>query len=708
MVAALVLMAVGGAGLMMTARGPAAARAAGLVERDGQAGQERAQAPAGAKAAPGAATSFEELPPEVRLGVRAASVQQQLAVHPTLVLVSDEAAYVAAIASWSTTDKGAVRFPVLIDRGRYEDQQRVARFVRAFKPSSVVRWKPGLEKGGALPADRRAKERVIEDAVVSAWGAGEIAKLKARWEAFKFTPAGMVVMWAEDPAWTGGLALAAGRGELIAWVQPRGGGAGNMAMEADAEAMSKDIDSALKTCGYPYAELGDAIDAITLSENAPPKVFLGDRDPRKMLALTDMIGRGKDGKRFAWCGQVLGDSAEAAYMAMCSLFLPAPSRAWLFDGYPDNKPWSLFDAGEAAEKLRNSAMSAVVDNPAGGGSLDEWRARIAGKAGRFDRDALADSTEAAGWGFGVDAQLISVTTSGNPDFFELKPGFGHSVDVPILRTPSVVEFVHSWSANNPRERSHISSVWLERGAFGYVGSVHEPFLSAFVPTPILMTRLTAGLPWGVAPRIDKAEVWKVAVFGDPLYTVIVKGAPKAEGALPLSGAQDVGESVAGLLKDKKYVEAIRALSIVGRDRDAARLLWTLLKDGSAKNGRELALSGIGAAYAAGDMETLLAAAKVILPETPTRVDGPEAAAVAEVRDMVWHVVWANRATLGAEGARLLYRAMRPENLVADAKDLVSAVQAGRVDGLEPRQIVVAAEKMTDDRGVIEALEKVGK
>ena len=705
------MIALGGAGLLMTARPPAAASAAEPgAQTSPTSGQAADQARTSDPGAGGKVTSFTDLPPEVRLGVRSASVQQQMGVHPTVVLVSDEAAYVAAIASWKTTETGAVRFPVLIDRGTYADQQRVARFVRAFKPTSVVRWKPGIEKSAPLPADRRAKERVIEDAVVSAWGAGEIGKLQARWEAFKFTPAGIVLMWADDPAWTGGLALAAGRGQVIAWVQPRGGGAGNLASESDAEAMQRDTEAALKNCGYPFAELGDAIDAITLSENAPPKVLLNERDPRKMLALTDMLGRGKDGKRFAWCGQIVGDASEAAYMAMSALFLPPPSKAWLFDGYADTKPWVLFDASDAAEKLPSSSIKSVVDDPPGGGSLEEWRTRIAGTPGRFEKDAPTDALTTGAWGFGVDAQLISVTTSGNPDFFELKPGFGHSVDVPILRTPSVVQFVHSWSANNPKERAHIASVWLERGVFGYVGSVHEPFLSAFVPTPVLMTRLTAGLPWGVAGRIDKAEVWKVAIFGDPLYTIIAKSGPRLDGTLPLSGVVNVDQSVPQFLKDKKYIEALQALSLVGRDRDASRLLGALLREGStlAAPTRELALAGIGAAYAAGDMETLIAAAKIALPREPRRVEGPDAPAIAEVRDMVWHVVWASRAALGAEGAELLFRAMRPENVLADAKDLVGLVQAGRVQGLEPRQIVIAAQRMTDDRTLLDALDKVGK
>lgn len=656
----------------------------------------------GAPTSQDAPTTIADLPPMARLGLRAAAIQQQLAVIPTLVLVPDEAAFLSAISSWRTTDEGAVRFPILIDRGTYADQQRIARFVRTFKPESVVTWKPPVEKAAPLPADRTARQRRIEDALVSAWGADAPGKLKARWEHFKFTPPGVVAMWADDPAWTGGLALAAGRGQPIVWLQPRGGGAGNLAMESDADAMRADLEAALKLCDFPFDQLGDAIDAITLAMNAPPKVLLSDKDPRKMLALTDLVGRSRDGKRFAWAGQVLGDSAQSAYSAMCSLFLPRPSRAWLFDGYEDTKPWVMFDASDAAEKLQAAGIECVVDDPAKGGSLEDWRNRIAGTS--------TDAASPATLGFGVDAQFISVTTSGNPDFFELKPGFGHSVDLPILRSPAAVHFVHSWSANNPSERAHISSIWLERGAFAYVGSVHEPFLSAFVPTPLLTQRLTAGLPWGVAPRIDNADAWKVAVFGDPLYTIIAKGAPRAKGDLPLPGAMPIADAVPALLKDKKYAQAMRVLALVGRDRDAARLLAAIVREKPVPVTRELALAGINAAFVSGDFDAVLGAAKAILPDDPSRAPKPEtdAAADLEVRDMVWHIVWPARLSLGADGAALLARALRPDNLIADTKDVLAVHQALRLAAPEPREIIIRAQRMTSDRAILDALDKLSR
>ena len=75
----------------------------------------------------------------------------------------------------------------------------------------------------------------------------------------------------------------------------------------------------------------------------------------------------------------------------------------------------------------------------------------------------------------------------------------------------------------------------QRGAYAYVGSVHEPFLQAFVPSPKLAMRLAAGLPLGAAARLDDGEPWKISILGDPLIT-LGKAGPVVEKPLPLTGA----------------------------------------------------------------------------------------------------------------------------------------------------------------------------
>ena len=69
--------------------------------------------------------------------------------------------------------------------------------------------------------------------------------------------------------------------------------------------------------------------------NAPGRVRAG-RGETDHFALTDYRGRleGKEvpGPRWAWVGQVHGGARDAAYRAMCALFLDA-NNAWVFDGY---------------------------------------------------------------------------------------------------------------------------------------------------------------------------------------------------------------------------------------------------------------------------------------------------------------------------------------------------------------------------------------
>lgn len=667
---------------------------------------ERTSEPSAGQEGP-AKTPAEQLaamPPNLRIGARVAGVHQRLSVVPTLVLVPDASSYAAAIAGWTTDDVGAKRFPVLIDRGTFADQERIARFVRGFKPTSVVRWKAGAD--AALPADRLKKQAAVDAALVRVWGGKPGESLKDRLSYFRLDPPGMVVAWGDDPAWTAGIALAAGRGELLAWISPREGHPGAMTSMGDVNAIRGDVDKALEESGYSYKALGDTIEGITLCVNMPGKVLLPDSDKRKMLATTDLVGRDKDGKRFAWCGQIFGDEAQAAYMAMCALFLPPVDRAWFFDGYDSSEPWVRFDATTAAERLAQARIFSVVDDAPGGMGLDAWRKRAGGVVGRFEKDAAVNPDA----GFGVDARFISVTTSGNPDFFELKPGIGHSVDVPFLRRPSQVVFVHSWSAYTPNDRKTIGAVWLERGAAGYVGSVHEPLLSAFVPPPVLVNRLFGGFPWGVATRIDNAEAWKVAVYGDPLWTY--GPAPqRIGGEVGLAGAVKLDDLAAGLVKERKMVEAVRVLALLGRDRDATRLLGAVMRDQPGLATRELAMAGIGAAFQAGDLETLLAAARLVISNEPRGGTAPSAdvlACEASVRDMVWHAVWPLRNSLGMDGAEMLTRCLRSENLVEDTRDVVEIIRSQRLASPVPRDVVIRAQKLTSDRKTMEELDKVGR
>lgn len=612
-----------------------------------------AQPPATSKPA---GIPLKSLPPSVRLGVRVNLVERQFAVIPTLVLVPDRASFLAAIRGWTTAPKSATRYPVLIDDGRWSTRQRIIQFVRAFNPSTVVRWDGTIDK--TTPAAIAKASVPLEDTPAIVWGAPDAPGLKKQWESVGFLPPGVVVCAKGDPADVAGAALAAWHGQPIIYADPPNSAdpTGYMTI-AQADAMSAQITGALPGIGYTWNEIGDDIDSVTLCMTSPVKVYLGDGDRRKFYAITDVIGRSDEAgkrKRWAWCGQIMGDAPRAAYDAMCALFL-RPDRAWLFDGYDSSQGWSDYDMTATAAELSKININAVVDDGPSGRSLADLRRRAAGTR-------KAEGVQTAG--LGVDAGLIAVTTSGNSEFFDLRPGQGRSVDVPILRRPAMVYFVHSFSAAAPRLRWTVGGMWLERGAYAYLGSVDEPMLSGFIPTPIAMRRLATGLPFGAAVRHDDSPPWKLSVHGDPLITFGPQGPRKESLPLPITNTSDVAAQLPALLKDRDFERALWTLALTGRDRNAARLLAAIAKDDPDRFTPAVALAGISSAYAVGDYQTFLTAAEKIAPLMRDK-DRLDRDGLAEVRDMVWQAINPGAARPDARETDLLQSFMRPEVMDRD-------------------------------------------
>ena len=125
-----------------------------------------------------------------------------------VVLVRDEREFIEALGTWTP----ARRFPVLIDDGSYGAAQDAARFVRAFQPAKVVRWKAAKPAGEGAKAEApgEAGDRLDADlraALCRAWGVPDERALHDAWRATANLPAGMVVYDPKDPADTGALAL---------------------------------------------------------------------------------------------------------------------------------------------------------------------------------------------------------------------------------------------------------------------------------------------------------------------------------------------------------------------------------------------------------------------------------------------------------------------------------------------------------------------
>lgn len=624
------------------------------------AGTTDGAAPAPDKPAPDA--EGRPVPPSQRLGFRAAMVRTRLPVNPIVVIVPDGPCYAAAIERWRYDD--GVRYPVLIDDGSWASRRAIARFVRAFKPRSVHRW--SAPEQPSLPREPEALVARLSGIAARPWLAepGDFSALQARWSGLKFVPPGIVVAQSGDAAWPAALALAAGRGQPIIWLAGSPGGRPDGSMSVrEAAALARTIESATDALGYAWKGLGDELDAITLCVNCATKVYLGDKDPRAMLSLTDWLGRaaaspedppekGPGLARWAWAGQIFGNEWQSAYAAMCALFLTTDA-AWLFDGYDPAPPWSDFDATEAAAALEKAGIKSVVDDD-GGRSIAAWRKRIAR---------------------GIDAGLICVNTSGNQDFFDLKPGQARPCDVPILRRPSIVHFVHSWSAAAPSDPGTVAGRWLERGAYAYVGSVHEPYLQAFVPTPKFAKRLVAGLPLGAAARLDAGEVWKVSVLGDPLV-VLGKSGPIVEDKGIPDDAKNVETDLADAVKARDYARALVSLTLLGREDDAAKLIAAVIREDSDRLTPGAALEGLPALFFAGDAAVLADAFRVALPLIQGQKGAKGTAGeLIDAQDLLWHALWPSLSTLTRAQAEVLSRNLRAQTLVRDASEAHVALSA---------------------------------
>jgi len=546
-----------------------AAVAALLLAFPAHAASQAAQPNASAPTAPAKVPPPQPLPPQLVLGQRLAAQAAAWTPISTVVIVADAVSYCQAIKAWTPT----ARFPVLIDDGSFESREDLARFVRGFRPKKVVRWTSPDAQGAGAETFAAADVTLAQSCIDASWGvvapsaptgtppaSPSPANLAAAWAARSHSPAGAVFISPSDPAWTAGVALAAGRGQPLLELSVRQQVDGYLGM-AEAAKAAADVRAAVAALGLPFDQLGDTIDAVTLCVNAPIK-FRPDSVATDMLALTDLVGRSNDtvndNPRWAWCGMIHGTAAGAAYRAMSSLFIQ-PRSAWLFDGYPDSQGWKEFDATASGALLKKARFDVeVLDTPAQGAR--DWKARAARP---------------------IEGGLITVTTKGNSDFFDLEPGQCKPADVPIVTLPFAVHFTHSWSIERPGDRDTVGGRWLERGAFMYVGSVHEPFLHAFVPTPNFVGRLVSGAPFIASARHEVGPVgakpWKIATLGDPLFSLLNRS-DSNDVAIPLTGAIDIGGSLREDLQAGRFAESIITLTWLGRDADAATLAVKLRTD----------------------------------------------------------------------------------------------------------------------------------
>lgn len=545
-----------------------------------------------------------EIPPQIKLGLRLQAMRDKTTYIPTVVIVTEATSYIQAISAWTPQ----VRWPVLIDDGSAQSREDIARFVRGYSPTSVVRWSApnpaDQPQGGGQPGHDPAKPSKsqsspvalpqgaasftagqnarISAAIQRVWGVPnpgtDATALTAQWRSAKHESPGIVVAAPNDPAWTAALPLAAAWGQPLYFLakSPEGNIDHSMTISA-ADGMEREVEHFAAMSGTPWEGLGSGIDSITLCVNGPERIAV---DNKEFLALSDRLGRKGEGvklvERWAWTGHIFGSASRSAYMAMSSLFI-APTRAWLFDGYPDKQPWNTYDVTKAAENFKARNLQCDVMDTPKQGAID-WRT-VAAKP--------------------VAADIILVNSKGNNDFFDLEPGQCKPGDIPFLQRPAALHFVHSWSLLFPGKRETVGGRWLERGVFVYCGSVHEPYLQAFNPTPVVAGRLMSGAPFAASVRVEGGPVWKIAVLGDPLY--LPGPPPKRENTpLPLAFTQPVGEDLKTLLTDGKFEAGALALKLLGRDADLAKLAAGLLDAKPEEVSAAFAREAILPAFRAGD------------------------------------------------------------------------------------------------------------
>jgi hypothetical protein len=581
-------------------------------------------------------------PPQVMLGQRLQAMRDQVKYLPVVVIVSDPRSYIEAVGSWTRV----TRYPVLIDDGSPASREEIARFVRGYAPASVVRWdSPGATATPGAAAFGASATTQILNAVQRVWGiaspSAEPTALATKWQDLKHLPPGLVVTAPNDPAWTAALPLAAAWGQPLLFLEkpPEGNIDWSMSI-ADADALEARIEQAAKETGCTWSAMGDQLEAITLCLNAPERI----KKDNEFVALTDRIGRQGQGlemkSRWAWTGHIFGSAAQAANRAMCSLFLP-PRRAWIFDGYPDTSPWNAYDGTKARMHLEQSGLACELDDTPSQGAA-AWRTRCSKP---------------------VTADLILVNTKGNNDFFDLEPGQCRPGDLPILTRPAALHFVHSWSLLFPGKRESVGGRWFERGVFVYAGSVHEPFLQAFTPTPTVAARLMGGAPFAPAIRLEGQPVWKIAVLGDPLYTP-GPAVERVNDPLPLEGATPVDNGLKQMLLNGEWDRGVLALKLTGRDAEIAKIASTLLETKPEAFTPPMLRSCILASFRAARPDLVLK----LLPRL-----GADAAGDGELLDAAWLVAMPLLTrpdpAIAEPGQllRLLKDLIRPDQFEADAK-----------------------------------------
>ncbi len=595
----------------------------------------------------------ERAEPGRRAGLRADLIRRTQQTVPIVVLVSDAKSYLDAISGW----EGPRRYPILWDNGSRRSAEDIARFVRAFGPGSVVRHQAPVNATD-WPSGRESRERALSLAAARAISdaADDYSAALTVLRDQGIVSPGIVLADVDDPSWAAALALAAARLQPVGFLTSPG--SIWQPIDSDqADAIERAARELAESTGLTWRSIGDQIDAITLCGNICPKLKFG---PGKsdIYATSARVGRfGPNGSAERWAntGQVFGDYSQSVYRAMSALFL-SPSDAFIFDGYQDTQPWNNYDGTRAGTILSGAGMNTQVhDTPSN--TAAAWTALTARP---------------------LRAGLVLINTHGSQSVINLQRGKVRFAEFPLLEHPAIAHIVHSFSTANPVNPSTVAGSMLDHGVYAMLGSVDEPFLQAFVPTPAVAQRLLATMNFAAAVRFDDAPVWKLAVLGDPLITLGPLGQGiEPEGDRPielgLRGTQTaLDDALKQALADRDFALAARTLTILGRDHDAARLASAVLDDPEQSIAPDHAAASIPALFRDRRFEQVLTAYANLTDEQ--RKD-------PLLGDCFWFSARFLASSSGdrERAERLMRTYQRPDSTLADAEEIAMRIRRSSVE-----------------------------
>ncbi|MEE2971777.1 MAG: hypothetical protein VX672_01505 [Planctomycetota bacterium] len=610
-----------------------------------------------------------DLPGSVVLGAGIAVCERNRPVVSRVVLVPDADTYLQEVARWSPLGQ----WPVL-----FENDPRAAAFIRAFRPEEIL-VVPKTDR--RLPPDSEIRDLVIAGAAKVAWGARELGiDWKRIYDPIGWVPPGLVVTSSSDPAWTAAVALSAGRGLPLAFIDDALGPVDGEMSEVGVRALAREIEKAAAATGYAWKGLGDELDAVAICRSMPgrcrfsPPPGVTVRIPNRPknegpFATTDVLCRGDNGERWGYAGWIWGDEARAASMAMSSLFLER-RNVWIVSGYPDKGGWAEYAVEEAATELAQAGY-ASMSFEGERASIEEWRRLTMGA---------------------IPPDILYLNSHGNPREFHLhEDARAVPQDFPFAERPMVLGMVHSFALQRPNDPTTVGGRALQRGVYAYIGSVDEPYLAAFVP-PLLQTRrIRAGVPVLLAGRWWPGEgamsgIWKITTIGDPFMLAPPPGtvprrivplteAPSIPAGRPLvDRAQELMAEIAET--PDRAGDAVDLLVLLDRDQLAIDLWENLMQEGSAVAIAAASSRIIDPLFRARKWRELVRAYRRIPAEL--RDD--------DARDMLWHLLAPRLSGIQSRETILLLRSQIREpqveedlRLLMPHLDRVLGAGAGRAE-----------------------------